>query len=84
MKRVRNLFHALTGVALIAVAGWLVAQPWMARGMHEHSGERAATAAVICALILFVLVSLYRVVRPGKPAATRRTGLPYAFGAKRR
>lgn len=84
MKRLRHLVHALIGLAAIAVAGWLLAQPWMTRGMHQHSGERAAAAALVCALILLVLVSLYRAARPGKPAAAKRTGLPYAFGGRRR
>ena len=85
MKRARNLFHALTGLAAIAVAGWLLAQPWMAKGMHAHSGERAAAAAVICALILVVLVSLYHAIRGNAEPAKKRGGFSYAaFGGKRR
>jgi hypothetical protein len=81
---IKNLAHALAGVALILVVGWLLTVPEVARSVHHHKGAELAVGGLLAVLALFVLVSLVRAVKGGRPKPQGRSGLPYAVPAKRR
>jgi len=66
-QRLGHLAHAVLGLAILAGIGYMWHDdPALAKSVHASTWGHRAAVGVVIALVLFVLVSLYRVIRPEK------------------
>jgi hypothetical protein len=64
---IKNLWHALLGVAAIVVTGWVLAQSSVQKAMDHQKYGHLAAGGVLAGLAVIVVVSLALAARRSKP-----------------